>query len=176
MVSQNQDYEVFFFDESRFGTHSRIGHGWFKTGIRAEVKKKLGYQNFYIYGAVSPKTGDSFSLIMPNVDVAWMNKFLEEFSFNLKSKKAILVMDQAGWHKSLSLVIPQNIKVIYLSPYSPELNPAEKFWQFIKDNILKNTIYDTLAALEGKVCAFINNISTEQILSVCNVNYMPYYL
>ena len=175
-MSQNQNYEVFFFDESRFGTHSRIGHGWFKTGIRTEVKKKLGYQNFYVYGAVSPKTGDSFSLIIPNVDVAWMNKFLEEFSFNLKSKKAILVMDQAGWHKSLDLIIPQNIKIIYLSPYSPELNPADKFWQFIKDNILKNTIYSTLTALEEKVCTFINSITTKQILSVCNVNYMPYYL
>jgi transposase len=113
---------------------------------------------------------------MPNVDVAWMNKFLEEFSFNLKSKKAILVMDQAGWHKSLDLIIPQNIKIIYLSPYSPELNPAEKFWQFIKDNILKNTIYDTLIALEEKLCTFINSITIKQILSVCNVNYMPYYL
>jgi hypothetical protein len=75
-----------FFDKSRFGTHSRIVHGWFIIRARIEVKKKLRYQNFYIYGAVSSKTGDSFSLIMPNVDVVWMNKFLEEFSLNLKSK------------------------------------------------------------------------------------------
>lgn len=167
---------MFFFDESRFGTHSKIGHGWFKTGARVEVKKKLGYKNFYVYGAVSPKTGDSFSLIMPNVDVDWMNKFLEEFSLNLKSKKAILVMDQAGWHKSLDLVIPSNIKIIYLSPYSPELNPTEKFWQFIKDNILKNAIYDSLRDLEEKVCSFINDVTAKQILSVCSVNYMSYYL
>lgn len=113
---------------------------------------------------------------MPNVDVDWMNKFLEEFSSNLKSKRAILVMDQAGWHKSSSLIIPQNIKIIYLSPYSPELNPAEKFWQFIKDNILKNVIYDTLTALEEKLCAFINDITTKQIMSVCKVSYMTYYL
>ena len=167
---------MFFFDESRFGTHSRIGHGWFKTGLRSEVKKKLGYQSFYLYGAVSPKTGDSFSLIIPNVDVDWMNKFLEEFSLNLKSKKAILVMDQAGWHKSLRLIVPQNIKIIYLSPYSPELNPAEKLWQFIKDTILKNVIYNTLNELEEQRCAFINHLNPKQILSVCNVNYMPYYL
>lgn len=167
---------MFFFDESRFGTHSKIGHGWFRTGARVEVKKKLGYKNFYVYGAVSPKTGDSFSLIMPNVDVDWMNKFLEEFSLNLKSKKAILVMDQAGWHKSLDLVIPSNIKIIYLSPYSPELNPTEKFWQFIKDNILKNAIYDSLRDLEEKVCSFINDVTAKQILSVCCVSYMSYYL
>ncbi len=173
---QSQDYEVFFFDESRFGTHSRIGHGWFKTGTRTLVQKKLGYQNFYLYGAFSPKTGDSFSLIMPNVNVNWMNKFLEEFSFNLQSKKAILVMDQAGWHKSSGLIIPKNIKIIYLSPYSPELNPAEKMWQFIKDNILKNTIYNTLDDLEKTLCAFINTITKNQILSLCNISYMSYYL
>jgi transposase len=136
----------------------------------------LGYKNFYVYGAVSPKTGDSFSLIIPNVDVDWMNKFLEEFSVNLRSRNAILVLDQAGWHKSSNLNIPQNIKIIYLSPYSPELNPVEKLWQFIKDNILKNTIYDTLNDLEEKLCDFINSITTKQILSVCNVSYMPYYL
>lgn len=113
---------------------------------------------------------------MPNVDVNWMNKFLEEFSLNLKSKNAILIMDQAGWHRSSSLIVPQNIKIIYLSPYSPELNPVEKLWQFIKDNILKNTIYDTLNVLEEKLCSFINSITTKQIISVCNVNYMPYYL
>lgn len=176
LVSQNQDYEVFFFDESRFGTHSRIGHGWFKTGSRTNVKHKLGYQNFYVYSAVSPKNGDNFSLIIPKVDVAWMNKFLEEFSLNLKYKKAILVMDQAGWHKSLALVIPDNIKIIYLSQYSPELNPVEKLWQFIKDNILKNTIYNSLHDLEEKVCSFINSITQKQSSSVCSVNYMSYYL
>jgi hypothetical protein len=110
LVSLNQTYEVLFFGESRFGTHSRVSHGCFKTGSRANIQKKLGYQNFYVHGAVSPKTGDNFSLTMPHVDVDWMNKILEEFSLNLKSR-TILVVDQAGWHKSLDLVFSNNIKI-----------------------------------------------------------------
>ena len=50
-VAKNPEYEVFFFDESRFGTHSKIGHGWFATGSRTAVKKKLGFKNFYLYTA-----------------------------------------------------------------------------------------------------------------------------
>lgn len=176
MVLQNPDYEVFFFDESRFGTHSKIGHGWFKAGARTAVQKKLGYQNFYVYGAASPKTGDSFSLIMPNVNTDWMNKFLEEFSLYLGARKALFIIDQAGWHKSTDLKIPKNIKIMHLSPYSPDLNPIEKLWQFIKDNVLKNLIYDSLESLEEKVCLFINSMTSSQIKLVCNVSYMSYYL
>lgn len=76
-----------------------------------------------------------------------MNTLLEEFSLHLKSKKVILIMDQAGWHSSSRLIMPKNMKILYLSPYSPELNPAEKLWQCIKDHILKHVIYDTLTAL-----------------------------
>jgi hypothetical protein len=58
-------------DESRFGTHSKIGHGWFKTGIRTPVKIKLGYKNFYLYSAISPKTGKEFTLLLPSVNIDW---------------------------------------------------------------------------------------------------------
>ncbi|KLT21765.1 transposase family protein [Wolbachia endosymbiont of Armadillidium vulgare str. wVulC] len=60
--------ELFFFDESRFGTHSKVGRGWFKKGIRTKVKIKLGRQNFYLYSAVNPKNGENSSLFAPNVN------------------------------------------------------------------------------------------------------------
>ena len=59
---------VFFFDESRFGTHSKIGHGWFEKGPRPTIKVKLGFQNFYLYSSVDSNDGSNFSLILPNVD------------------------------------------------------------------------------------------------------------
>jgi hypothetical protein len=117
-VLNNPEYELFFFDESRFGTHSRLGHGWFKTGTRPTVKKKLGFQNFYLYGAVSPKSGRDFALIAPNVNTTCMNVFLEQMSQWLGCKKALIVLDQAGWHQSKDLLIPDNIRLIYLPPYT----------------------------------------------------------
>ena len=113
---------TFFFDESRFGTHSKIGHGWFKKGERTAVKIKLGFKNFYIYSAVEPRTGYSFSLKLPHVDSACLNAFLDEMSKEIAEKEAVIIMDGASWHKAKNLKIPKNITIQYLPPYSPELN------------------------------------------------------
>lgn len=152
--------------------HSRIGHGWFKKGIRTPVKKKLGFKNFYTYVAASPDLGKGFSLLAPCVNTECMNIFLLKMSRRLKTKKAFLILDQAGWHKSKDLVVPKNITLIYLPPYSPELNPVERLWQHLKDNILKNRIYNTLASLENAVGTFLSSLQPSTIRSICNVNYM----
>lgn len=165
-------HEVYFFDESRFGTHSRIGHGWFETGARTAVKKKLGFKSFYVYTAAAPASGKEFSLLAPFVNGPCLEIFLEKFSKWLGDKKAIVIMDQAGWHTRKDLKIPANIEVIYLPPYSPELNPVERLWQHMKDNVLKNKIYDTLTELENAICAFINTIDVDIVRSVCSVSYM----
>jgi transposase len=67
-ISADPEKEVFFFDESRFGTHSKLGHGWFKKGTRTRVEVKIGRQNFYLYSAVNPKNGNDLSLVAPNVN------------------------------------------------------------------------------------------------------------
>lgn len=166
--------EVFFFDESRFGTHSRIGHGWFPKGSRTAVKAKLGFQNFYVYSAVSPKTGEDCSIIVPYVNAATLSVFLQEMARNLQGREAFLIMDQAGWHKADKLIVPKNIEILYLPPYSPELNPVERLWQHSKDALLKNKVYDTLEVLEEAVTLFFKQLSPSTISSVCATNYMYY--
>ena len=140
------------------------------------MQQKLGFQNFYLYSAVNPKTGDDFSLILDCVDTDCMNMFLQQMSLWLDDKKAFIVMDQAGWHKAKGLVIPDNISIIHLPPYSPELNPVERLWQYMKNAVLKNRIYDTLKELEDVVCNFICSMQHQTIKTVCHVNYMSYYL
>ncbi len=95
----HSEKELFFFDESRFGTHSKIGHGWFKKGSRTQVKVKLGRENFYLYSAVNPRNGENFSLFAPNVNTDCINIFLEQMSQYLGIRKAFLVMDCASWKK-----------------------------------------------------------------------------
>lgn len=159
-------------DESRFGTHSKIGHGWFKTGIRTPVKIKLGYKNFYLYSAVSPKTGKEFTLLLPNVNIDCMNIFLEEFAKVNQGKKIAIVMDGAGWHKSGKLILSKNIRIIIQPPYSPELNPTKKLWQYIKERTIKNRIYKTLRELGNVVCRFVRTLAPAIIRGVCNVDYV----
>ncbi len=160
---------IFFFDESRFGTHSKHGLGWFKKGSRTPVLTKLGFKSFYLYTATNHISGDAFSLIMPNVNKNCMQIFLDELAKTI-SKKIILVMDQAGWHKGL--LLPENIEIVFLPPYSPELNPVERLWQHIKDGVLKNKVYCNLDDLEAKVIEFINHISIQTIKDVCNCSYV----
>lgn len=167
-----KDEELWFFDESRFGTHSKIGHGWFKTGARAPVKVKLGYKNFYLYSIANPKTGEEFTLLLPNVNIKCMNIFLAEFAKFIKNRKTLIVMDGAGWHKSDKLKYPKNIRILIQPAYSPELNPIEKLWQYIKDHTIKNKIFKTLAELENRVCKFIQTLNPKIIRTVCRISYL----
>ena len=163
--------KLYFFDESRFGTHSKIGHGWFAKGERTAVKIKLGFDNFYVYSAVDMNNGHDFSLIMPNVNTNCMNIYLLEMSEYLQGEEAIMVMDGAGWHKSKELSVPHNIKIIYLPPYSPELNPVEKLWQYLKSNTIKNKVYECIEDLKEAICQFIINFDPKIIMGVCSSNH-----
>jgi transposase len=81
-------------------------------------------------------------------------------------------MDITGWHKSRGLKIPQNITIIYLPPYCPELNPVERLWLYMKQNTIKNHICATIEELENAVCTFIKNFQKNTIKQICNFNYI----
>jgi transposase len=170
----NPDKEIFYFDESRFGTHSKIGHAWFKTGTRPRVKIKLGFKNFYLYCAINPKTGEEFTLILPKVNKELMKLFMTEFYKKYKGRNIIMIMDGAGWHKDKSYLLQdtKNIEIVLQPPYSPELNPVERLWQYIKNHTIKNKIHKTLDDLESEICKFFNDKIDDNIIkNVCRVDY-----
>lgn len=161
-----------FFDESRFGTHSKIGHGWFKKGTRTPVPVKLGFKNFYLYASVSPLDGESCTLFLPTVNTDCMNIYLTELSQQNKGCKVLLVLDGAGWHKANRLNVPENIEILHLPPYSPELNPVENLWQYIKDNTIVNRVFEELNALENIVFEFVQNLKNETVKTICACKYL----
>jgi len=117
-----------------------------------------------------PNNGRGFYVMIPNVKHG-LDVFLEEMSESLK-KEAIIIMDCAGWYKSKDLKVADNMHIVYLPAYSPELNPVERLWQYMKSNILKNKIYETISDLKEVVCGFIKNLSKEILQSVfCNIDY-----
>jgi len=103
---------------------------------------------------------------MPNVDTDCMNVYLHELSQKIK-EDFILIMDGAGWHKSKNLIIPQNIQIVILPPYCPELNPVERLWKYIKDNVIKNKVFEILKNLESAVCEFVKNLTSDEVMSLC---------
>lgn len=164
--------ELYFFDESRFGAHSNIGHGWFEKGRRTALKYNLGYKNFYLYSSVNPLNGNNFSLILPNVDTVNFNVFLKEFVKTLGTKETIIIVDGASWHRSKALDIPENVKIIIQPPYSPELNPVEKLWQYIKRHTIKNRLFEKLSLIENSICEMLKSMTKQQLMTICNANYI----
>lgn len=172
IIKVNPQKCLYFFDEARFGTRSNTGYGWFEHGTRTQVKVSQGFGNFYVYSSIEVATGIDHSLCFPLVNTDCMNMYLKDLSLTLGEKEAILVMDCAGWHKSKNLRIPENILIVYLPPYSPELNPVEKFWQYIKSRLIKNRIYKSLATLENAVSDFITNLDSKTIKITCSINHV----
>ena len=81
-------------------------------------------------------------------------------------------MDQAGWHKSKQLKVPHNIDIWFLPPYSPELNPVERFWKIIKQNTLHNRIYENLTHLENAVMDYLDTLTDDVFKKVCACSYI----
>jgi transposase len=149
-----------------------LGHGWFKKGKRTQVKINMGFKNFYVYSAVNSSSGDNFNLIMPYVNTDCMNIFLSKLAAELAGRGCILILDGASWHRSYGLKIPQNIEFMILPPYSPELNPVERLWHYLKSYTIRNKFYDSLKALEDNVCQFLRQITNQTVATVCACSYL----
>lgn len=121
---------------------------------------------------MNPINGEDFTVLASHVNTECMNIFLDMMAQHLGSRKASLVMDCAGWHKSKGLVVPPNIKIVYLPPYSPELNPVERLWRYIKHHTIRNRVYDTLSTLETVVSDFLITLETDTLQSLCSIDYL----
>lgn len=163
---------IFFFDEGRFGLQSTIARIWGKRGKPTYIKVKQGYKNFYIYSCICPNTGESFSLFLPEIRTEMMNIFFEEFSKKYPDKEVIIILDQAGWHKSKNLKIPDNIKLIFLPPYSPELNPVERLWKWLRKEVTHNNIFETLKELMNALIKEFCNLTEDILIKLCNCSYL----
>ena len=171
-VGNKANTKVMFFDEGRFGLRSTTMRIWAEKGKRLRVHVQQGFKNFYGYTSVCPFDGSNFTLLMPGVNTQYMSKYLEKLSEKYKGYELIIFMDQAGWHKSKGLIIPKNIKIIFLPPYSPELNPVERFWKFIKREVLHNVVYETLDKLAIAIENFYKTIENETLKRLCACSYL----
>ena len=163
---------MFFFDEGRFGLKPVVGRCWTQKGARPVATVRPGYENFYVYSAVCPSTGEDMSLFLPWANTDMMNIFLEEMDKFLAGRQCFLVMDMAGWHRAESLRVPKNIKIIYLPPYSPELNPVERLWQWLKRHSIRNRFYQTIEDVMDAVQNCLKLATPNFLNNLCKCNYL----
>ena len=117
-----------FQDEARFGRISDTRYCWCRRPTRPLVHAMVTQQYTYAYGAVSPQDGAFDSLMLPYVNSDCMQIFLDEIACRYPNDNVVMVLDGAGWHKSNDFHLSDNLRLLFLPPYSPELNPQEHLW------------------------------------------------
>ena len=144
---------LFFQDEARIGQKGRVCHRWFTRGRRPPGRADQRYTFAYIFGAVEPGTDNAFALIMPEVSTEAMQIYLDKFAETIGADEhVVMALDQAGWHGATALRIPDCMTLIPLPPRSPELNPVERLWLFLKERFLSHRLLDDYGAIADAAC------------------------
>ncbi|WP_228062397.1 MULTISPECIES: IS630 family transposase [unclassified Streptococcus] len=153
-------------DEAGFGRISKLGSCWSPSGHRPTVSSHHIREFRYCYGAVDAHSGESFFIIAGGCNSAWMNEFLCQLSEAYPNDYLILVMDNAIWHKSQTLEIPENIEFTFIPPYTPEMNPIEQVWAEIRKRGFKNRTFQTLESVIDKLQEVIQALSRDILKSI----------
>jgi putative transposase len=155
-----------FTDEAGFGRINKPRYCWCYPGLRPVVPCHHIREYRYAYGAVEPLTGESFFLVMPYCNTDCMNIFLRELSVQYPQDRIILVCDGASWHRANDLKIPENIRLFFLPPATPEMNPIEQIWKEIRKRGFRNQIFKSLVNVIDRLCASILSLTSDDIRSI----------
>lgn len=142
-------------DEHRVGLKPILGRGWAERGKASTVPVEHRYAWLYVYAFVCPQTGESQYWLVPSVNTPAFQAVLDQFARDTgagTTREIVLVLDGAGWHATPQLKCPQGIALVFLPPYSPELQPAERLWS-LTDAPLKNRHFQSLDALTEQLAA-----------------------
>jgi transposase len=152
---------LWFQDEARFGRISDLRRCWAPPAQRPVVGHQIVRQYLYAMGAVDPWRGRLSSLIMPWVDTETMSIFLTHVAAQQGRECGVMLLDGAGWHRAHALRVPDNLRLITLPPYSPELNPVEHVWDWLRENAMGNQVFADLDAVEDCLAGGLKRLSSQ---------------
>lgn len=161
--------EVWFADEARVGQQGTLTRVWAKRGSRPRAPRDRRYASAWLFGAVCPERRTGAAVVMPEVNTEAMEAHLAEIGRRVSpGAHAVLVLDGAGWHSSPRLRVPDNVSLLPLPRYSPELNPVENVWEYLRQNWLSHRVWDSYEAIVAACCEAWNMLmrSPEQIASI----------
>jgi transposase len=170
---RDKQVQVWFQDEARIGQQGTLTTLWAEKGSRPTAVKQTEYEWCYLFAAVNPLTGASTALVTPTVNTELMNKHLEFIAREAgPDSHVVLVLDQAGWHVAKALEVPRNITLLYLPPYSPELNPAERVWGYMRSHYLSNRIYRDYDELFKETSLAWNRLDEARLQSITDTQWV----
>jgi transposase len=162
--------KVFAQDETRLGLLPVIRRRITACGVQPVASVTYQFDNFYLYGAVEPTTGASFFLELPYLNSRAFKWWLDGFAAAFPESLNILVLDNGAGHKAKAVRWPPNVVPVFLPPYSPELNPMERLWRDLKDQLADIPV-QTIAALSDAMCAIIQRYSPATLYSLTSFTY-----
>lgn len=152
-LPEGRRVRVWVADECRYGLHSFTRRCWGLRGVRVVKRVQQKYQWGYVYGALEVVEGASQFRFMPSVSLDFSGDFLAQIAASDPEAEHVVIQDQAGFHhRPGDARLPAHLHLLPLPPYSPELNPAEKVWDVIKDSIA-NRVFGTLDSIERSLTA-----------------------
>lgn len=146
--------EIWFQDEARVGQQGTLTYLWAPRGSRPAAVRDNRHESAYLFGAVCPARAVGAAIVMPFVSSEAMSVHLAEIATQVSAgAHAVLVCDGAGWHQSGErLIVPDNITLLRLPPYAPELNPIENVWEYLRGNLLSMRLWDSYEAIVDACC------------------------
>ena len=151
--------EVWFQDEARIGQKNGRTRIWARKGSRPRLPADQRYKSAYLFGAICPKRGAGVALMLPWANTEAMQLHLDEISrYVARKAHAAVLMDRAGRHTTGKLQVPKNITIILLPSRSPELNPVENIWQYLRQNWLSNRVFADYDAILDAGCEAWNRL------------------
>jgi hypothetical protein len=146
--ARGKPVEVWFQDEARVGQQGTLTRVWARRGTRPRAPRDRRYAWAYLFGAVCPERAIGAGLVLPHVDTEAMGLHLAEIGRHVAAgAHALVVLDGAGWHGAGDLTVPDNLTLLPLPSYSPELNPVENVWGYLRQNKLGHRVRDGYDAI-----------------------------
>jgi len=168
--ARGKPIEIWWQDEARVGQQGTLTRIWAERGSRPPAPRDQRYDWAYLFGAVCPARGTGAGLVLPDVNAEAMNLHLAEIERHVAlDSHAVVVLDRAGWHQvGGRLRVPQNISLLSLPAHSPELNPQENVWEFLRQNKLSIRVFDSYEAIVDACCDAWNDLiaKPERIASI----------
>jgi DDE superfamily endonuclease len=165
---------VFCQDESRLGLHLPIRRRITGYGVKPLQVVEPLYESYWLYAAVEPTTGDAFWWELPRLDADCFTLFLAKFGRYYAESLNIVLLDQAPAHVAQRVQWPENVVLVWLPAYSPELNPVERLWEDLKSRIdvQKAQVRSSLIGLREHVVDIVRSYTAEVIASLTGYSYL----
>ena len=164
-----------FSDEGRFGRITDPHGCWCPRPVRPVTHCQVIREYTYAYAAVSPLDGELDTLILPNMYTSTFSVFLSEVAARHPEDFILWLHDGAPCHRSGTLVVPENIRLVELPPYSPELNPVEHLWEEMREKEFWNSTFKSMNAVEKAMVASLRRIEADRTL-VQSMTSFPWIL